>query len=109
MQLCMGQELEDVDHKFKLTVSVTGPELALSQLAIDERGQGSRRPQRSSTYALCKRGGLDVVVAALGLSPDKYAENLEALMKKHEPEDLRVAPEEFASQHVTQVHHLLKM
>jgi hypothetical protein len=99
-----SQAVEDVDQKFKLITQLGGTELALSQLAVEEgSAAGPRRPHKVSSYALCKRAGLDVVVAALGISPSKFAENLEDSYKRHEPEDLRVAPEEFASEHVTEV------
>lgn len=81
-----------MEAKFRLaTQQFSEAEEALSQLSLANGGGGAtRRPQRTTPYALCLRAGLGGWVAGLGLSAGQLAENVEAGYKKHQPEDARV-------------------
>ena len=46
----------------------------------------------SSGYGVCKRAGLDPLVAALGLTPSELGDNLDAGYKRSEPTDIRSQP-----------------
>lgn len=50
------QELDDCEAKFRLATQQSAPEDALSQLSLGN-GPAGRRPQKTSSYALCIRAG----------------------------------------------------
>ncbi len=77
-------------------------EAALAALTLGGGGRGGapRRPRRASTAARALRGGLSAAAAALGLPPARYAENLEAGYRVHEPADPEEAPEVWAARFV---------
>jgi transcription elongation factor SPT6 len=77
-------------------------EAALAALTLGGGGRGGapRRPRRASAAARALRGGLSAAAAALGLPPARYAENLEAGYRVHEPADPEEAPEAWAASFV---------
>ncbi|KAL4447813.1 hypothetical protein ABPG75_005032 [Micractinium tetrahymenae] len=93
------EELEDCEAKFRLATQQSAPEDALSQLSLGN-GPAGRRPQKTSSYALCIRAGLGSWVAGLGLTAAQLAENVEAGYRKHIPTDLQVLPAEHSEKFV---------
>ena len=84
------QELDDAEAKFRLITqqAAAGAEEELSQLTLGGAA-GSRRPLKSTPYALCLRAGLGGWVSGLGLSAAQLAENVEATYQKHQAQDLQ--------------------
>lgn len=93
------EELDDCEAKFRLATQQSAPEDALSQLSLGN-GPAGRRPQKTSSYALCIRAGLAPWVSGLGLTAAQLAENVEAGYRKHIPTDLQVSPAEHSQRFV---------
>lgn len=77
-----------MEARFQLASAAMSAEDALSQLSVAEGGR--RRPQKATAYQLCRRAGLGEAVAGLGLSAERFAENVDATYKRHEPQDPQV-------------------
>ncbi|PSC69358.1 transcription elongation factor SPT6 [Micractinium conductrix] len=95
------EELDDAEAKFRLITqqAAAGAEEELSQLTLGGAA-GSRRPLKSTPYALCLRAGLGGWVSGLGLSAAQLAENVEATYQKHQAQDLQVTPLEHSASFV---------
>lgn len=56
---------------------------------------------RSGSYSLCTKGGIDGLAKKFGLTPENFAENLRDNYQRHEVEQEPVEPQEIAKQYIS--------
>ncbi|BDA45673.1 Transcription elongation factor SPT6 [Coccomyxa sp. Obi] len=93
-----NEEVADVDAKYKLRASELAEDVAA--LSIDERALLRRRPKKTSAYETLKKAGLEPVVREMVISAEELGENLDIGYRKHDREDPKIMPEEFAADHL---------
>lgn len=67
----------------------------------DEPEETLKYANRSGTYALCKKAGLDGLAKKFGLTPEHFAENLRDNYQRHEVEQEFVEPTEIAKEYLS--------
>ncbi|CAL8470742.1 g10284 [Coccomyxa elongata] len=92
-----SEEVADVDAKYKLRASELADDVAA--LSIEEQAL-RRRPKKTSAYETLKKAGLEPVVREMVISAEELGENLDIGYRKHDREDPKIMPEEFAADHV---------
>jgi len=73
-----------------------------SDLENDMENVSLKRKVGGGTYSLCRKLGIDSLVKRFGLSPDKFAENLQNNYQRHEVEQYPDEPLEAAKEFVSQ-------
>lgn len=77
------------------------PEEIDDDLDDDNEPEQLKYANRSGSYALCSRAGLDALAKKFGLTPEHFAENLRDNYQRHEVEQEPIEPSEVAKEFVS--------